>query len=182
MAHYSDLSFYEYCQGNPPMKNVGWLQRGNAFETAPPSGETLDLLWSFCKVSVMPARGVHGCDLCAPHSPVAAIRDGVRLLLGAAEIRVFSKEGVSLLQQRLRDKESPGLLFLRKSAVPFDVYSAPNLVYHYVHAHCYKPPDEFLTALREGPRPQDQKYFQSLEKLELEWRLTPSESPTVFKR
>jgi len=179
MAHYSDLSFYEYCRGNPPQtKNVGWLQRGFAFETAPPSEEILDLLWTFCKVSVMQTRGVHKCDLCDSHSTEAAIRGGVRLLLGSAEIRVLSQEGVSPLRQRLRGEESAGLLFLKRCAVPFNVYAAPNLVYHYVHAHCYKPPDEFLNALRDGPRPPDENYFQCLKELELEWRLTSSLSLT----
>jgi len=180
MAHYPDLSFYQYYRGNPAQtKNVGWLQHGYAFETAPPSEETLDLLWSFCKVSVMQMRGLHRCDLCPPHSPVVAIRDGLRLSLGSAEIRVLSKEGVSLLRQRLLAEESAGLLLLRESAVPCNVYAAPNLLYHYVHAHSYKPPDEFLNALREEPRPPDEKYFQCLEKLQLKWELTSSPSLTV---
>jgi hypothetical protein len=109
---------------------------------------------------------------------VVAIRDGLKLLLGGAEIRVLSKEGVSLLRQRLLAEESAGLLFL-KSAVPCNVYAAPNLVYHYVLAHSYKPPDEFLNALREEPRPPDEKYFQCLEKLQLKWELTSSPSLTM---
>ena len=80
----------------------GWLQRGHAFETAPPLEETLDLLWSFCKVRVMQMRGIHQCDLCSPALTVSAIRSGVKLLLGSAEIRVFSKDGFFPLEQRLR--------------------------------------------------------------------------------
>jgi hypothetical protein len=176
MAHFSDLSFYEYSRGNPPQtKNVGWLQRGYAFETAPPSEGTLDLLWSFCKISVMQTRGIHKCDLCAPHSTEAASRSGVRLLLGSAEIRVLSKD-VSPLRHGLGGDEPPGLLFLRKSQTPFNVYAAPNLVYHYVQAHRYKPPDEFLNALRVGLRPPDEQYFQCLKQLKLEWRITASQS------
>lgn len=177
MAYFSDLTFYSYCQDNPPeTKNVGWLRRDHVFETAPPLEETLDLLWNFCKVRVMETRGIHQCDLCSPPSTVSAIRSGVALLLGSAEIRVFSKGGFFPLRQRLRDEESTGLLLLRKSAVPFSVYAAPNLIYHYVQAHRYKPPDEFLSALRDGPRTNDEKYFQFLKDLGLEWRLTSTES------
>jgi hypothetical protein len=50
------------------------------------------------------------------------------------------------------------------------IYAAPTLIYHYVEAHHYKPPDEFLQALREGPRPPSQEYFAELAKLGVEWR------------
>ena len=30
-----------------------------------------------------------------------------------------------------------------------------NLIYHYVEVHHYKPPNELLEALREGPKPPD---------------------------
>src|SRR5215470_12413549 len=105
MAYFSDLTFYEYLPGNPPeTKNVGWLQRGHAYETASPSEETLDLLWGFCKVSVMQTRGRHQCDLCGPPSTVAAIRGTDSVLLGSAEIRIFSKDGFLPLKQRLRQE------------------------------------------------------------------------------
>ena len=175
MAHFNDLSFYDYSQGSPRgTKNVGWPQFGRAFETVQPSEETLELLWSFCNVAVMQTCGIHRCDLCVPPRAVSAIRGNAKLPLGSAEIRVLSKEGFSPLPQRLRNEESSGLLLLRKSAVPFSVYAAPNLVYHYVDAHHYKPPDEFLDALREGPRPPDEKYFQCLKELDLEWGTTAS--------
>jgi hypothetical protein len=50
-----------------------------------------------------------------------------RMNLGSAEIRVFGKRG--------------------------KIYAAPNMLYHYVTAHQYKPPDEFLHALKESPCP-----------------------------
>jgi len=30
------------------------------------------------------------------------------------------------------------------------VFAAPNLIYHYVTAHGYRPPDEFLGALSDA--------------------------------
>src|SRR5689334_4116372 len=149
MAYFIDLSFYQYSVfGNPPAtKNIGWLQRGHEFERMEPSDETLDLLWSFCAISVMQTRGLHQCDLCVTPQTVQATRNGVTLLLGSSEIRVFSNEGsISLLRQRLRDSESSALLFFRGSTVPYSIYAAPTLIYHYVHIHHYKPPDEFLRA------------------------------------
>lgn len=178
MAYFNDLSFYDYLPGNPlETKNVGWLQRGHAYETVAPSEETLDLLWRFCKVSVMRMRGVHQCDLCVPPSRVTAIQGTESVLLGSAEIRVFSKDGFLPLRQRLRE-ESSGLLLLRRSATPFGIYAAPNLIYHYVQVHHYRPPDEFLSALRDGPRPSDQQYFQWLKDLDLDWKLPPMRTST----
>jgi len=42
------------------------------------------------------------------------------------------------------------------------------MIYHYVQAHYYKPPDEFLRALREGPKPPSREYFDLIKKLDLE--------------
>jgi len=62
---------------------------------------------------------------------------GQRIDLGFAEIRAFGKH----------DK----------------VYAAPNLLYHYVTAHHYKPPAEFVLALKKGPCPPDPEYINRLE-------------------
>jgi hypothetical protein len=67
--------------------------------------------------------------------------------VGSAEIRVFSAAG--------------------------DAYAAPNLIYHYVRTHWYKPPEEFLRAMREGARPPSSEYFESLNKLvDFGWKET----------
>lgn len=178
MAYFSDLSFYDYFRGNPAgTKNVGWLQRGHAFETMVPSEETLELLWTFCTVSVMQARGFHQCNLCPTPSTALSVRSGIQLSLGSAEIRVFSKDDArSELQRGLREAESGGLVMVRRSPVPFTIYAAPNLIYHYVCSHHYKPPDEFLNALRNGPRPPEEEYFECLRKLDLRWRMTSGPS------
>jgi len=168
MAYFADLSFYQYGGGQEAL-NIGWLQRGYGFDTMIPAVDTLDLLWNFCSFKVMQARGGHFCDLCAVPEPVYVERNGVRLLLGTAEIRVFSAESnAQSLLRTLSAVESGGLLFLRKSFVPVSVYAAPTMIYHYVQAHYYKPPDEFLRALREGPKPPSREYFDLIKKLDLE--------------
>jgi hypothetical protein len=150
MTYFRDLSDYKYFHGTRQVgtKNVGWLEQNHEFERTVPSEDTLDCLWSFCAISVIQTRGIHACDLCAPPQSVFAARHGIRLRLGSSEIRVFSKEGA--------------------------VYAAPNLIYHYIRTHHYKPPDEFLRAVSKGSRPPNQKYFERLKKLGLEWSMTPS--------
>ena len=160
MAYFKDLSEYVYFPDDRcGARNVGWLDASVSFETVIPSIEALDLLWTYCTISVMQARGFHKCRLCPQPYPdhVFARRNGVSLNLGSAEIRVFSPSGVA--------------------------YAAPNLIYHYVNTHCYKPPDEFLTALREGSSPASDSYFGKLQSFRLEWNrtLTPPAVPSAFR-
>jgi len=42
------------------------------------------------------------------------------------------------------------------------IYVAPNMIYHYVTAHRYKPPEEFICALKHGPCPPDPEYVDRL--------------------
>jgi hypothetical protein len=57
------------------------------------------------------------------------------LRLGSAEIRVFGEARV---------------------------YAAPNLILHYVHAHHYLPPAEFVEAVMTGPIPPGDEYERRL--------------------
>jgi hypothetical protein len=112
-----------------------------------PNEETLDLLWLYCSISVVQTRGGHDCEFCHVSAvPRYFERNGQRLFLGTSEIRIFSQTGT--------------------------IYAAPTLIYHYVAAHHYKPPDEFLEALRKGPRPPSKEYFDTLARLNLEWSRT----------
>jgi hypothetical protein len=151
MTYYEDLSAYEYHHvgvarpGSPPTRNVGWLAAGHEFVQAEPAEEVLERLWEFCKVSVTQMRGIHECELCAEEA-YRAERKGETLLLGTSEIRVFGAAG--------------------------EIYAAPTLIYHYVKAHRYRPPEEFLAALASGPCPPEPAFFERLEELGLAWNKT----------
>jgi hypothetical protein len=154
MTYFSDLSDYVYSAGSvrTGTKAVGWLAPGHEFPTATPDEVTLDLLWLYCSISVAPMRGIHDCEFCPGQRAYQAERNGQRLLLGAAEIRVFSNDA--------------------------KIYAAPTLIYHYVVVHSYRPPDEFLQALREGrPRLPSQEYVDALAGLNLEWLRTSRGAP-----
>jgi len=86
-----------------------------------------------------------------------AERNGKRLLLGSAEIRAFSETK--------------------------EVYAAPNLIYHYVSVHKYRPPECFLEAVRTGPRPPSAEYTDRLSELGLALNTTPvpENDPTLFR-
>jgi hypothetical protein len=153
MAYFEDLSDYAYAPGfvRPGTKAVGWLARGHVFPMTSPDEEILDLMWLYCSISVVVTRGFHDCEFCPGSCGYRAERNGERLLLGTAEMRVFSRDGT--------------------------IYAAPTLIYHYVAVHHYKPPDEFLQALRGNPRPPSQEYFDALANLNLEWSKTSRGTP-----
>ena len=47
------------------------------------------------------------------------------------------------------------------------IYDAPNMIYHYVTVHHYKPPEEFIQAIKRGPNPPDPQYFDRLQAIGL---------------
>ncbi len=152
MTYFDDLSEYTYFgrYSRPGTRNVGWLDAAHAFPQEVPSEKTLDLLWNFCPVSVARARGIHCCELCEPPRTAYVARNGQHFLLGTHEIRVFSDSVI---------------------------YAAPSLIYHYVRTHHYKPPDEFLSAIRNNLQPPAPDYFARLHELGLEWNNTSGSVP-----
>jgi hypothetical protein len=157
MTYFSDLSVYTYRSHNDngtpiavgPIltRNVGWLDAGHEFPRSESVEGLLSCLWPFCMVSVCPARGVHDCPFCGFNGVVDRDGDGERYSLGAAEIRVFDRTGQS-------------------------AFAAPNLVYHYIEAHHYLPPSEFVDALQSGPQPQTEEYRGLVEKTGAHWIAT----------
>ena len=141
MTYFRDLSPYEYglrWGGIPGAQNVGWLALGHPFERGQPLESDLALLWAHCKVAIHATRGLHSCEFCSSWSPddFCVSRNGQYLMLGYSEIRVIGSSGQS--------------------------YAAPSLIYHYVSKHQYRPPASFLHALRSGPMPPSEEYFEAL--------------------
>lgn len=136
MTYYPDLSTYEYFFEGAAENtvNIGWLDPGFDFPQGKVSERFLDRLWAFCRVKVLIARGFHLCEFCdMPRGQVPTVRRGQETLeVGFAEIRVFGRNG--------------------------KIYAAPNLIYHYVTAHHYRPPDEFVQAVLEGVQPDTPDY------------------------
>lgn len=128
MAHFADLTPYSYlshpADDNPV--NIGWLDREQGFPQGVVPDDVLARIFVLCGKPVNRTRGFHVCELCPQPNPIRgfhAVRDGIDLWLGSAEIRVPSRSGV--------------------------VFACPNLIYHYIRDHQYKPPQEFIDAVME---------------------------------
>ena len=147
MAHFKDLDDYSYLdeEGHITSKCIGWLEKGISYDTGDVSEEVLDRVWEYCQVSLMQSRGIHICELCDDEQGWTGKRNGVELRLGSAEIRVFGEDGT--------------------------IYAAPDLIYHYMRDHHYRPPEAFLEALMRSPRPASPEHIQQIERYRFDWFL-----------
>lgn len=105
--------------------SVGWLAKSHIYAHGAVSEKFKQLLFEFCLNSVCKTRGFHNCEFCIPRSelPILIQQGDREIWLGSAEIRVVYGE---------------------------KVYAAPNLIYHYIIAHNYNPPEEFIEAVLKG--------------------------------
>ena len=106
---------------------VGWLQRNRPYDRGPVPDGFLEQLLAFCfeQNTVCARAGARRCPLCGESvKPIS--RDEGTAHFGQAEIRVLGE---------------------------VDIFAAPNLIYHYVAEHGYRPPDLFVDAVMNGPQP-----------------------------
>ncbi len=142
MAYFKDLTRYEYsknlfaCIGEP--LNIGWLERCAPYPKGVLGSDLTAKLLALCKFPVNRYRGWHGCHFCKEY-PVRIMDSEGEFCLGDGEIRIPAKGEVT--------------------------YVAPNLIYHYVVAHQFLPPDVFLDALRDLslPNPAVVRILESIE-------------------
>jgi hypothetical protein len=110
---------------------VGWLTAAQPFPTGPVPPEFVKKLRAFCQTSytILPPKrakrdGRCPLDKSCPRQLLTLTDGDATIYLDNAEIRVIGDD---------------------------DIFAAPTLIYHYVTAHQYKPPDEFVTAVLRGP-------------------------------
>lgn len=147
--YFEDLSLYSYREQEKMdnLYNIGWLEKNHEFSKGQVPDEFVDKLWDYSHFAVANTRGFHICDLC-DHLPneMPSIEYKSNLLkVGTAEIRVFGKNN--------------------------KIYAAPNLVFHYVTKHGYKPADEFIEAVMEKLDPYSKTYQDLLTKTFKNWKL-----------
>lgn len=145
MTYYPDLSDYVYTLSGsrPGTRNVGWIDTEHEFNVGAVDQDVLSKIWAHTRISVIQTRGIHMCSFCSPETAVVERNSVDNFLLGSAEIRVLLPSG--------------------------GVYSAPDLLFHYIREHSYRPPDQFLTDLAICVDPGSQEYIQQLNELKLEW-------------
>jgi hypothetical protein len=125
--YFEDLTSYEYGgqEPDPNVVNVGWLSCDHPFESGDVPAQFADAVRELVAAPLNLYRGSHLCEYC-PKPPVI-VRNGMKWIdppagtSGNGEIRVTAENGVT--------------------------YVAPVLVLHYIEAHRYRPPQEFMMAV-----------------------------------
>jgi len=133
VTYYPDLSAYEYSPDQGDLINVGWLGVGHEFLTGDVSADIRDALVELADNPTNIMRGFHYCEFCDAESPIrieGSTSDGhdFRAVLGTGEIRIRPAGGRT--------------------------FAAPTLLVHYIDAHQYLPPAEFIAAVAV---PKDQR-------------------------
>ena len=128
MPFYEDLSVFEYhdIDFNGQVLNVGWLSASKPFRTGGIDLRAKKVIQELVRYPINLFRGSHYCEFCPP--PIKEKIEGVfdyKIIRdcpkGNGEIHVLGVKGV--------------------------MYVAPTLIFHYIDAHNYMPPKEFLDAV-----------------------------------
>jgi hypothetical protein len=107
----------------PDVATVDWLSAGHDFAIGDIESDMVRGIQGLLSSNrVNEARGFHLCELCPAREPIKVASNGGSTLLGAAEVWL-------------------------PSADESIVFAAPDLLFHYVVAHSYRPPRQFLEAV-----------------------------------
>ena len=162
MTYFEDLSFFRYSDASWALKNgypyvllnVGWLDKTHQFPTGKIKDKNRILygVYLHCQHAVNYYRGFHACQFCEnpPDSMMEVSYYTKKFKVGNGEIFVKGMNNI--------------------------VYVAPTMIYHYIQAHDYLPPSEFLDALRRGGSP-----FDEFHKLEQEHLAKPNKPSNADK-
>ncbi len=129
MTYFEDLSPYTYHKAETAenIVNIGWLSVGNKLPTGMIDIKLLHKLKILASQPVNLYKGHHYCDFCPPKKNERTERKFVRNRAkdhpcGNGELRIKSENGIT--------------------------YVAPTLIIHYIEAHHYLPPEEFLNIIQ----------------------------------
>lgn len=127
--YFEDMSNYAYYLKTPVenVKNIGWLDAGKPYRTGDVGSLFLQCLMGIIvgndivDAQVNKIRSTHRCSLsgCEVKEVVA---NGKTAILGAAEIWI-------------------------PSVICGEFFAVPSMILHYIEAHHYLPPDDFISAV-----------------------------------
>lgn len=123
-----DLKSYSYLSPMPPALAVGWLDERKRFTTGECPKDVRDRLVDLARDPRNILRGIHDCQFCPRTDEFRQFQvesptvPGEMAYLGSGEVWVTGADGTS--------------------------YAAPTLIVHYIDAHHYLPPQEFIDAVR----------------------------------
>jgi hypothetical protein len=132
MTYIPDGDPYTYMPGEEGAVAVGWLEAAEPYERGSVPAEFVERLRRICERGMNVTRGLFRCQFCRrppgtelPPATTVTSASGGEYVVGHAEIRVHSAHGTR--------------------------FAAPDMIVHYVEAHRYRPPREFVEAVLAEP-------------------------------
>ena len=139
MSYFEDLSPWQFAGvTHDALKAVGWLDAGKRYSKGAVTSQFFEALLQLLVQPWQPvvAAGRHGCSLCRfSGGPGQITFGGATVTIGASNVYVPG-DGV--------------------------IYVAPSLVVHYVDAHEYQPPIEFMEAVLRCPPMRSLQYLRAI--------------------
>ena len=156
MTYFPDLGPLTYFQDElGPLSAVGWLGLGHDFPRRPVPPQFFERLFLLLiepweRVFFM---GSHDCELCtgAHFDALLLARDHEAL----KAIRERRNEWMRLEVGDRRIRMGHSNLFVPGEGC---IYGAPSMIAHYIQAHGYGPPEEFINAVLRCPDMQSEAY------------------------
>jgi hypothetical protein len=143
VTYIPDLASYDYFgfAEEDRLRSIGWLDSAHPFTTAPIDEDLLFRLFVLAEDAWQPLRfcGYHGCGLCSEPQPF-----GTQVAFKGRRLTVGTDN-----------------LFIPGRSV---VYAAPSLILHYILAHQYQPPTEFVDAVRTCPGMFTPEYIDAVKR------------------
>jgi hypothetical protein len=137
MTYFSDLSQYAYGHSSHPgVIHVGWLDNVHPYPKGTVDAKVVAKMRLLARNPVELYRGKHICELCA--EPPDLIK------------RVLPNRCVDPTcswARWIEQRSSNGEIRVHGEAI---VFAAPVLIVHYIEAHGYLPPAQFLRAVDEA--------------------------------
>jgi hypothetical protein len=141
MAYFSDLSSYRYDSRNQPgVVHIGWLDATHLFPQGKVAPHLIEKMKTLATKPTELYRGTHICELCSPEITSVRVekedpRYGSSRLQFDGHRLYCPKECMSNGEIRVAEADT--------------IFAAPALIIHYIEAHGYLPPAEFLNALEK---------------------------------
>ena len=143
MAYYQDFSKYDIFPAWDMLVAVGWISPLHSFSTGAVASDVVSKLSELLVDPIQPRfhlfmLGRHHCLYCPETIPVAKaeVVNGVKLSIGRNNLFV--------------------------PAAGKRVFVAPSMIIHYIIAHNYCPPQEFLEAVLSCPPMRSTRYYQEM--------------------
>ncbi len=138
MTYFSDHSPYAYGHGSHPgVVHVGWLDNIHAYPKGAVDARLIEKMKLLASKPLQLYRGMHICELCAEPP------DLVKTTLPNRVVLDPNCSWARWVHQRSGNGE------IRVSGGGI-VFAAPVLIVHYIEAHSYLPPTQFLKAVDEA--------------------------------